>query len=289
MMLRAARRIFPPEEQRHIYKSIDIIGDIAIIKVARRHEVYAQQLAEALLEELKGRVKVVYRQTAPTKGYERVKILEWLAGERRSITIYREHGCSFKVDVEKVFFSPRLQYERLRIARLVKKEAPLKGGEVVVNMFSGVGTFSIIIAKHAPKVVVYSIDASPHAYNLMVENIKLNGVEGRVIPILGDAAKVVKEKLMKAADRVLMPLPELALKYLDYAVEAIRGRGWIHYYDHCEGRRREDSIELAKKKVSEKLSNLGVDFRIVEGRVVRSVGRCLYQVVLDVEVLKTCK
>ncbi|HDI46677.1 MAG TPA: class I SAM-dependent methyltransferase family protein, partial [Candidatus Methanomethylia archaeon] len=151
MMLRAARRIFPPEEQRHIYKSIDIIGDIAIIKVARRHEVYAQQLAEALLEELKGRVKVVYRQTAPTKGYERVKILEWLAGERRSITIYREHGCSFKVDVEKVFFSPRLQYERLRIARLVKKEAPLKGGEVVVNMFSGVGTFSIIIAKHAPK------------------------------------------------------------------------------------------------------------------------------------------
>ena len=122
-----------------------------------------------------------------------------------------------------------------RIARLVKS------GETVVNMFSGVGCFSIIIAKTVTQTKVFSIDVNPIAVQYMEENVRINRVYGKVIPLLGDSKDIINAKLQGKADRVLMPLPEKALEYLPYAVSALKKRGgWIHYYDfqHAVGTRR---------------------------------------------------
>ena len=87
-------------------------------------------------------VKTVFVQTSPISGDFRVRELKLVAGENKTIAKYKESGCVFAVDVEKCYFSPRLSHERSRIARLVNN------GETVVNMFAGVGCFSIIIAKN---------------------------------------------------------------------------------------------------------------------------------------------
>lgn len=267
----ALSKIFPEEELGKAISSIDIIGDIAVIKIPRGWEDRRYEIGEVILSNLRG-VKGVFRQTTPVDEEYKVRGLEWLAGSRETVTLHREQGCSFMVDISRVYFSPRLSFERMRIARLIRN------GEVVVNMFAGVGTFSVIAAAKGGAGRVFSIDKNPEAFKFMMENIALNRVSGKVVPILGDAKDVAAE-LQGTADRVLMPLPALAIQYMPYAVSCLRDRGWIHAYLHQKGKRRDamkEGMEAVKRVLKDKVLSVG-------GRVVRSVGRKTYQVVVDVE------
>ena len=135
------------------------------------------------------RVKTVLRQASPVSGDLRLRKLEWVAGEKKTETIHREHGCAFKVNLEKCYFSPRLSYERMRIVQQVQP------GEVIVNMFAGVGCYSILIAKHSQASKIYSIDLNPEAVKYMLVNTQLNKVQNRVVVIKGDAKNVIQQKL----------------------------------------------------------------------------------------------
>ena len=268
----------PQEELKQIYNSFDIIGDIAIIKTPKDNTQNAEAVAKQIMSIHRG-VSAVFAQTSAIMGDFRVRELKLLAGENNTITKHKEGGCTFKVDVEKCYFSPRLSHERARIASLVKS------GETVVNMFSGVGCFSIIIAKTAAGTRVYSIDVNPTAYQYMLENVRVNRVYSKVFPLLGDSKDVVNAKLQGVADRVLMPLPEKALEYLPSAVSALKsGGGWIHYYDFQHATASEDPVQKTKMKVAEKLDSLGVGYVFAYGRVVRSTGPNWYQTVLDIQV-----
>lgn len=266
----------PERNLAYIYNSYDIVGDIAILRLTEESRKYSKIIAEAILNVHKN-VKTVLAQTSPVSGDFRLRELEYVAGEDKTVTVHRESGCQFSIDVAKCYFSPRLFFERMRIAKLVRNE------EVVVNMFAGVGCFSIIIAKYSNAKKVYSIDVNPAAYQLMQENIRINDVFERVVPILGDAKDIIQTKLNRSADRVLMPLPEKALEYLPYAILALRNAGgWVHYYDFEHAKRNENPVEKVKLKVAEKLQNLVASFEIHSGRVVRSTGPNWYQVVLDI-------
>ncbi len=285
LMERIAERVLEPEERRYILKRVDIIGDIAIIKIHPYLLPKRFLIAAALLKELPF-IRVVYRQIAPTEGPYRLKKLEWLAGEHRSWTYVKEFGCIFKVDVEHVFYTPRLSFEHMRIAKLVHD------GEVVVNMFAGVGTFSIMIAKHANPLRVYSIDINPHAYELMKQNIELNKVEDRVVPILGDAANVITKGLIGVADRVLMPLPCLALKYLPFGLLALKPKGgFMHLYIDTYVPKGTSPCERVLNLCNKYLDKLPLPSRlkIVSCRKVRSVGPRRVQVVLDIAVCKASR
>lgn len=267
-----------PEELRLVYKSYDIIGDIAIIRVSEKLKSESTVIAEALMG-LHKRVKAVWLQSGAVSGTFRLRDLEHMAGEKRTVTTCNEHGCVFRVDLLNCYFSPRLAYERMRIAQLVKPS------EVVVNMFAGVGSFSIIIARYSQVEKVYSIDVNPMAFDYMRENVLLNHVLNRVIPLKGDAKTVITERLRNMADRVLMPLPEKAYEYLDYAVTTLKPTGgWIHYYDFEYARKDEDPIKKVKAKISRKLSQLSIDFALPFGRIVRDTGPRWQQVVVDIEI-----
>ncbi|PCN50634.1 methyltransferase [Candidatus Geothermarchaeota archaeon ex4572_27] len=279
-MVRAAREVFPEELARLAIKSFDVVGDIAVIKVPPELMEGRFRLAEALLRHLPY-VRVVLRQSSPHEGDFRVRGLEWLAGERRTVTIHREHGCAFKVDLAKAFFTPRLSYERLRVAREVGP------WEVVFNMFAGVGCFSIIIAKLAGA-EVYSVDLNPDAARYMRENVRLNKVEGLVHVVQGDSRTLGLSSLRGRVDRVLMPLPLKAYEFLDAAVASLRGRGVIHYYDVERGR-RDEAVSRLWGRVEARIRGLGAECRLLRARVVREVGPRLLQVALDVEVLGPCR
>jgi len=171
-----------------------------------------------------------------------------------------------------------LSYEHMRIAKLVRP------GEVIINMFAGVGAFSIIIAKHAHPKCVYSIDINPVAYELMRENVRLNRVEDKVIPICDDAAHaIISRGLIHIADRVLMPLPSLALLYLPYAILSLRrSGGYIHTYLHVFTPRNKDAEDIAMEAVERSLDSLQIEYKILGARKVRSVGVRKLQIVVDV-------
>ena len=271
-----------PWELRLLYKSYDVVGDIAIIRIPDILKNRSKIIAEAIMKTQK-RVKTVLCQVTPISGDLRLRKLKWVAGEKKTETTYNEHGCLFEVDLERCYFSPRLSYERMRISQRVQP------GEVIVNMFSGVGCYSIIIAKHSAAEKIYSIDINSTAVGYMRENVKLNKVEGQVIPIQGDAKNVIEESLQNVADRVLMPLPKRAYEYLDYAVLALKPTGgWIHYYDFEHANKGESPVEKVKAKVVERLRNFSVDFEASFGRIVRTTGPNWYQVALDVPLKKIC-
>jgi tRNA (guanine37-N1)-methyltransferase len=225
-------------------------------------------------------VKAVFAQTSPVRGDFRLRKLEYIAGEKKTVTVHKESGCLFHVDVEKCYFSPRLLHERMRIAKQVKE------GEIVVNMFAGAGCFSVIIAKHSNAKKVFSIDVNPVAVKSMKENIRLNRVYDKAIPLLGDAKEVIERKLLHTADRVLMPLPEKASEYIPYALLALKKAGGsIHYYDFEHADKNENPIEKVKSKAAERLRSLGADFEIYFSRVVRTTGPNWYQIALGIRII----
>jgi tRNA (guanine37-N1)-methyltransferase len=225
-------------------------------------------------------VKSVWRQSSPVSGDFRLRELELVAGEQRTETIHREHGCLFKVDIRECYFSPRLGFERLRIANLVQDR------EVIVNMFAGVGCYSITVARHSGAAKVHSIDINPVAVKYMRENILLNKVVGRVVPIEGDAEATIEGRLQGSAHRVLMPLPERAADFLDSALSALRPQeGWIHYYAFEHADKKEDPVEKTKTKLLRRLRR-SVVCELPFGRIVRQTGPNWYQVAVDVRVSK---
>jgi len=266
-----------PQELRLLYKSYDIIGDIAVIRVSEALKPRIQTIAEAILQTQK-HVKTVLRQVSPVAGDFRLRELEWTAGEKKTETVHREFGCLLRVDLEKCYFSPRLSYERMRIARLVQPN------EVIINMFAGVGSYSIIIAKHSDPEKIYSMDINPIAVQFLKENVRLNRVERQVLPILGDAKEAIEERLRGVADRVIMPLPEKAYEYLDSAVLALKSKGgFIHYYDFEHPNRGENAIEKTRRKIYEKMGTLGINLEILSSRIVRTTGPNWHQVALDIK------
>ena len=257
----------------NIWSRIDVVGDIALIHRKFGYPVdKLKVLGEELIKRMPG-IRVVFAIEPGTEGPYKLRKLIHLAGENRTITIYKEHGCVYKVDVKKAFVVPRLSGEHSRIAKLVES------WETVFNMFAGVGPFSILIAK-TKGAKVYSVDINPHAYYLMLENIKLNKVEDKVIPILADSADV-SYWLRNSADRVLMPLPELAPRYLDFALLTLRYPGWLHLYLHVLVRYGERP-KAAALRAGRPLLDGRCEYEIRDVRTVRTVGPRIAQVVLDV-------
>jgi tRNA (guanine37-N1)-methyltransferase len=259
-----------------VCSAFDIVGDIAIIKVPKNSTVSVSEVADALMKRHRN-VKAVFAQETMVQGDFRLRGLAHVAGEKRTCTVHRESGCSFSVDVQKCYFSPRLSGERTRIANLVQHN------ETVINMFAGVGCFSIVIATRANGTKIYSIDINPEAVKFMTENIRLNRVYGNVFPLQGDAKTVIHNRLQRCADRILMPLPEKAIEYLPSAVSALKPQGgWMHIHTFAYAARTEDPDEKAKRKLSEALDGLGVNFEIPSVQVVRSTGPNWWQLVADV-------
>lgn len=260
------------DDELRQFRAFDIVGDIAVVKLPEKLLPKKQLIGQALIQ-VHRNVRTVLNQTTPVRGEFRTRELEVIAGEPRTETTHHECGCNFKVDLVKTYFSPRLGAERLRVAKLVKP------GEVVTNLFAGVGSYSVIIVRHSKAERIYSIDKNPAAFEYMRENICINKAGDRVIPILGDAREVVKQKLAGKADRVLMPLPELSHKFFSVAVQALRPAGGvIHFYDF--GQEPEvfgPSLEFARSAAASK----GFDVKLLGARKVRSYATRCYHVVLD--------
>lgn len=249
---------------------IDVIGDIAIVKLRPGAGGREGDLAEAILEEMKS-VKCVYGQEGGIEGDFRLRKLRHLGGERRTTTLHKENGLRLKLDVETCYFSPRLSTERLRIAEQVA------AGEKVLNMFAGVGPFSILIAKKAR---VWSCELNEAAFKFHMENNRLNKVERRVEMLEGDAMGL-PERLGEEArfNRILMPHPSQSDLFLPSAVSMLAPGGVAHYYRHTTGR---DEAE-AEGNLKEEIAAVAPTLSVRSVRRVRVIGPRYIELVAELK------
>jgi tRNA (guanine37-N1)-methyltransferase len=266
----------PPHLLASLPRALDIVGDIAIIEIPPELNAHASLIGEAILKMHKN-VRTVLAKAGAVSGTFRLREFNIIAGERRTETVHKEHGCKYQVDVARAYFSPRLSHEHKRVASLVQK------GETVVDLFAGVGPFSVLIAKTSEDAKVYAVDINPEAIELLKTNIRLNRVENRVFPILGDARQVVEGELRGVADRVIMNLPESAMQFVDAACKVIKpAGGTVHFYGFI---RLPDSLENMKRRFSEAVERTGrkVD-RFVFAKTIRATAPYEWQVVLDAKI-----
>jgi len=275
MLKKALENVLSKKESEDLFSAFDQIGDIIIVRIPDSLLSKKKIIGETLLEQVKT-AKSVFYQSSSVEGDFRTRDLEILAGVDKTETEYKEFGCRFIVDVEKAFFSPRLSTERDRIAELVQD------GEIVINMFGGVGMFSIVAAKRK-KCIVYNIDINPIAAKLCEKNIKLNKLVGRVVSIHGDAAKIIEEQFRDQGDRVLMLLPERSDEFLNSAILATKSNGIIHYYSHIHADKKSQAAKLSEKHY---LDITPIKSKILDSKIVRAVGPRYYQTVVDVRITK---
>ena len=275
MLKKALENILSPSESEELFSSFDQIGEIIILRIPDSLKSKKKIIGETLLDQVKTTRSVFY-QSSPVEGEFRTRNLEILAGEDNTETEYKESGCRFLVDVEKAFFSPRLSTERERIANLIHDN------EIIINMFGGVGMFSILAAK-LRKCTVYNIDINPNASLLCEKNIELNKLKGKIISLNGDSVKIIQDKLQNLADRVLMLLPERSDEFLETAILAAKNNGIIHYYSHIHADKKQDAPKLSEEHYL-KISK--IKSKILNSRIVRPVGPRFYQTVVDVQIKK---
>jgi len=254
-------------------KSYDIIGNIAIVELnqfdgIKNQEKIKKVIAEAIIT-VNPNIKTVYEKGSEIEGKYRLRELTFLAGKKNSITIHKENKCKFKLDIRKTFFSPRLNYERQRISN-----ADFKQGECIVDMFAGVGPFSIQIArKHEVKICAF--DINPKAIKYLKENIRLNKLKGAINPInkniktLIDPSDQLGNALNNQIDRIMMNLPHTSLNYIDVVSHLAKGEGCIihNYQFSTKPNPVQKSIDKLEKKLNQfefKLEN------VMNARIVKS-------------------
>ena len=249
--------------------SFDMVGDLAIFSdIPKELKNKEKAIAEALLK-LNKHTKVILKKTKKYSGKFRTPKLKILAGENRKETELKENNISLKLNPEKAYFSVRLATERGRINKLVKPN------ESILVMFSGVGPYSINIAKNAKPKEIYSIEINPDACEYQKENIITNKVSN--IKLFKGDVKTIVPKLKKKFDRILMPLPRGAEYYLNTALKASKKGTIIHFYDFLH----ESEFSKAKEKIKTACQKAKKKHKILSLAKCGQFGPGIYRICVD--------
>lgn len=257
-------------EMEELVGSFDILGDIAVLDIPQNLAGKERIIADAILKNHRN-VKVVAKKIAGTGGQFRIRPVVVIAGENRTTTVCTEAGCEFELDLNEVYFSSRLEAERTRIAALVKN------GEKVLIPFAGVGPYAIRIAEKVPTAKVMGIDLNHAAVEFFWRNIERNGTHN-VIAMKGDALHVLPHEFRGWADRLIMPHPTEAEKFLEHAIPCIKKGGMLHYYTFGNA---ENPFGKAEREVMDVAKRLGRKAEVVFRRIARPYSKETVQIVLD--------
>jgi tRNA (guanine37-N1)-methyltransferase len=252
--------------------SYEVIGDIALLEENLDHQ-KASRIANFLIQ-TQPNIKTVLKPITPVTGEFRLRKFEITAGEPKTETIHREYGCRYKVDLAKAYFTPRLSTERSRILSWIKE------GDTIIDMFAGVGPYSILLAKSKKPSNVIAIDKNPDAVYYLKENITLNSAKN-IEAIEGDSREEAK-KFANTADHVIMNLPHSSHEFIDSAILLTKPGGIIHYYGIAH---EDDLFESYIKLISVAAEVTGRHVNILEKRVVRSYAPHQYNICIEVKII----
>ena len=226
--------------------SFDTIGDVAILELDEELRKYMPLIAQTLLE-LNKHVKVVVRKASEHEGELRIQTYEHLAGEKRTQTIAKENGLRLFLDINETYYSPRSQNERLRVINQVQP------GERVLVMYSGIGPFTLGVAKNTQATEVIGVELNQQAHEYAEHNKTLNKATNAT-NLHADVQEQVPQ--LGLFNRVVMPLPHTAHKHLPLAAQATTSGGVIHLYYFATEQEAEANAKKYAKNLPLKLQQV---------------------------------
>lgn len=180
-----------------------------------------------------------------------------------------ENGILYEFDVSRIMFASGNVEERHRMGELDCR------GETIVDMFAGIGYFTLPAAKFAGARKVFACEKNPDSYRYLVKNAERNGVAEKVVPMLGDNRDLPGKRF---ADRVIMGYVQTTSAFLPKALEIVKKGGIIHYHDtfHISGYR---------ERIERIFSDASDGFEIEQIREVKSFAPSVSHFVADVRIL----
>lgn len=251
----------------------ELLGKVLVIKLNKRSKKHWPLIAEAYANVLKA--KSVLRRTDKIRGVYRTPGVQLVWGESTD-TVHTENGVKFKFNPKDVMFSSGNIDERIRISTLAGSK------ETIVDMFSGIGYFSLPIAVHSKPKLVISCELNPVAYDYLCQNILLNKVEDIVKPIMGDCRNEIQDQI---ADRIILGYIKSEDSHRAAALKILKPSGGIiHFHDVGFS---DKAVGNAFDKILDSLSKLGYHKKfqpeLFNHYKIKSYGPKLLHVVLDIK------
>ena len=200
--------------------SYQVLGNILLLKLPNLEALRQKKKIGSAILKLFPYIKTICLQKG-VKGEFRKPKVEVIAGSKNTKTIHKELACKFKLDAKKVMWSKGNHFERQRLLKLVRPN------ETIVDMFAGIGYWSIILAKHKPVKKIIAIEKNPAAYNYLIENVCLNKLYN-ITAIENDCRNI---RLSKKADRIIIGYFPDTIKFLPSALKISKKGTKIHFHE----------------------------------------------------------
>ncbi len=295
-----------PEEKIPLLPSgVQFISTVAILNIKEELYEFKNEICNAVMELLPN-TSAVWMRTGTISGqFRKPEGLEHVVGSTATEIIHNENNIRYKFDFTKIMFAKGNITERRYLPQLVRPE------EIIVDMFAGIGYFSLGIAKYAKPKQIYSIELNPESYKYLEENVRLNKLTDKITPIHGDCSIQVGKLADKGvkADRIIMGVFPAPYEYLKAALKVVKpekleiktkietflentlNKPHFDIYTslknntnsilHFEGVVMGRDFTEFYQKVQDEIQPLGFDSSIIAVRFVKSFGPKMWHLVLD--------
>lgn len=166
--------------------------------------------------------------------------MEVLAGDNSLQTVHVENGIKIYIDLSNVYWCSRLQNERLKIAKQIKK------GEILCDPFCGSGPQVLQALKYEAK--VYANDLNPSAIECLKKSLKLNKFQCEQLENI-DAGDFLRSLEGKKIDHFVFNLPNFSLDYIKYIIN--NNFFLLHCFFFCK--QDVDPVEFIREKTGLKV------------------------------------
>ncbi len=266
-------RLLPEDLITKIPDKWEKIGDVVIIKLSSSLENYSQIIGEKYAEVLN--CKTILNDVGGIIGPFREPRIKIIFGPENTETVHKENNISFKLDPQKIMFSSGNMDERIRMSDISN------GNETVVDLFAGIGYFTLPIAVFSRPIKIFSCEINPVSYNYLCENIVLNKVTDIVEPLIGDCREFAPKNV---ADRVLLGYIGGTKRYLSTAFDCLKeGFGVIHYHDKYSDSKIPDKPIKEVESIAKKCN---CSVRLLSYRKVKSYAPGVGHYVFDIKIGK---
>uniref|UniRef100_A0A0D9VI25 tRNA (guanine(37)-N1)-methyltransferase n=1 Tax=Leersia perrieri TaxID=77586 RepID=A0A0D9VI25_9ORYZ len=162
-------------------------GHVAHLNIPDDLLPYKDVIAKVIYDKNYPRIQTVVNKVGTITNEFRVPKFEILAGKDDMATEVKQYGATFKLDYGLVYWNSRLEHEHIRLVSLFKK------GDVICDMFAGIGPFSIPAAQKG--CIVYANDLNPDSVRYLRTNAQINKVDDFIFTYNMDARVFIQNLL----------------------------------------------------------------------------------------------